>query len=199
MCFGDKKPRNISSKTRRQLEEAYIKLRDSPPCKSLLKKYLTEKTFDKLKKRTTDYGSNLLDVIQSGVENLDSGIGVYAPDPDAYETFAELFNPIIQEYHGGFSPTDRQPQIDFGDVDSIRNLDPEGNYIISTRVRCGRSIQGYPFNPCMTEPQYLGVEAEVTSFLMHIFQFVSIFLIRIYRLWVCSKNLEENIMGLTTH
>ncbi len=37
-----------------------------------------------------------------GVENLDSGVGVYAPDADAYTTFAELFDPIIEEYHGGF-------------------------------------------------------------------------------------------------
>ncbi len=40
--------------------------------------------------------------IISGVENLDSGVGVYAPDADAYTTFAELFDPIIEEYHGGF-------------------------------------------------------------------------------------------------
>ena len=38
---------------------------------------------------------------QSGVENLDSGIGVYAPDAEAYDVFAPLFDPIIEEYHGG--------------------------------------------------------------------------------------------------
>jgi hypothetical protein len=35
------------------------------------------------------------------VENLDSGVGVYAPDAEAYEVFAPLFDPIIEEYHGG--------------------------------------------------------------------------------------------------
>ena len=35
------------------------------------------------------------DVIQSGVENLDSGIGIYAPDAEAYNIFADLFDPII--------------------------------------------------------------------------------------------------------
>ena len=38
---------------------------------------------------------------QPGVENLDSGIGVYAPDAEAYDVFAPLFDPIIEEYHGG--------------------------------------------------------------------------------------------------
>ena len=37
------------------------------------------------------------DVIQSGVENLDSGIGIYAPDAEAYEVFADLFDPVIGE------------------------------------------------------------------------------------------------------
>jgi hypothetical protein len=54
----------------------------------------------------TPLGASLLDVIQSGVENLDSGVGVYAPDADSYVLFADLFDPIIDEYHGGFSKHD---------------------------------------------------------------------------------------------
>ena len=34
-------------------------------------------------------------MIQSGLENLDSGIGIYAPDAEAYSVFAPLFDPII--------------------------------------------------------------------------------------------------------
>ena len=39
----------------------------------------------------------------------------------------------------------------------------QGEYIISTRVRCGRSMQGYPFNPCLTEAQYKEMEEKVSS------------------------------------
>jgi creatine kinase len=39
----------------------------------------------------------------------------------------------------------------------------QGEYIISTRVRCGRSLQGYPFNPCLTEAQYKEMEEKVSS------------------------------------
>jgi len=100
----------------------------------------------------------LKDVIQSGVENLDSGIGVYAPDAEAYVVFALLFNPIIEEYHGGFSADMKNPMSDFGDPSSFEDLDPERKYIVSTRIRTGRSIEGFPFNPNMTEEQYKQME-----------------------------------------
>ncbi|OQR74884.1 arginine kinase [Tropilaelaps mercedesae] len=45
------------------------------------------------------------------------------------------------------------------------NLDSTGNYMISTRVRCGRSISAYSLNPCMTEDQYKDMEAHVAAVL----------------------------------
>lgn len=87
------------------------------------------------------------------MKNLDSGVGVYAPDAEAYTLFGELFNPIIQDYHNGFGPNDRQPPTDLGEgkTGELTDLDPEGKYIQSTRIRCGRSLAGFPFNPCLTE------------------------------------------------
>lgn len=32
----------------------------------------------------------------AGVANLDSGVGVYAPDAEAYTLFKPLFDPLIQ-------------------------------------------------------------------------------------------------------
>jgi len=109
-------------------------------------------------------------VIQSGVKNLDSGVGVYAPDAEAYTTFKELFDPIIQDYHDGFKPTDRQPATDLGEshVSELKNLDPENKFIVSTRIRCGRSLAGYPFNPCLTEENYKEMEGKVKKIFEHI-------------------------------
>uniref|UniRef100_A0A1L8EGM9 arginine kinase n=1 Tax=Haematobia irritans TaxID=7368 RepID=A0A1L8EGM9_HAEIR len=146
-----------------KLEEGYAKLAASDS-KSLLKKYLTKEVFDNLKnKKTPTFGSTLLDCIQSGLENHDSGVGIYAPDAEAYTVFADLFDPIIEDYHGGFKKTDKHPASDFGDVNSFANLDPNNEFVISTRVRCGRSMQGYPFNPCLTEAQYKEMEEKVSS------------------------------------
>ncbi|KAL0268094.1 UNVERIFIED_CONTAM: hypothetical protein PYX00_010166 [Menopon gallinae] len=145
-----------------KLEGAWKKL-SSTESKSLLKKYLSQDIFDKLKTKKTSFNSSLLDVIQSGVENPDSGVGIYAPDAEAYTVFADLFDPIIEDYHGGFKKTDKHPPKDWGDVNALGNLDPDGEFIISTRVRCGRSMQGYPFNPCLTEAQYKEMEEKVSS------------------------------------
>lgn len=146
-----------------KLEEGFAKLAASDS-KSLLKKYLTKEVFDNLKnKKTPTFGSSLLDCVQSGFQNHDSGVGIYAPDAEAYTVFAELFDPIIEDYHGGFKKTDKHPPKEFGDVNCFTNLDPNNEFVISTRVRCGRSMQGYPFNPCLTEAQYKEMEEKVSA------------------------------------
>lgn len=98
-----------------------------------------------------------------GLENHDSGIGIYAPDAESYSVFSDLFDPIIEDYHGGFKKTDKHPPKNWGDVNTFGDLDPTGEYIVSTRVRCGRSLEGYPFNPCLTEEQYKEMEQKVSS------------------------------------
>jgi len=145
-----------------KLEAAFKKL-EAAESKSLLKKFLTREIFDQLKDKKTKLGATLLDVIQSGVENLDSGIGIYAPDAEAYTLFAPLFDKVIEDYHVGFKLADGHPAKDFGDGDAFINVDPEAKYVISTRIRCGRSMQGYPFNPCLTEAQYKEMEEKVSS------------------------------------
>lgn len=130
-------------------------------CKSLLKKYLTREVFDSLKDKKTSFGSTLLDCIQSGLENHESGVGIYAPDAEAYTLFADIFDPIIEDYHGGFKKTDKHPAFEWGDPTSLGNLDPDNEFIISTRVRCGRSVEGFPFNPCLKEAGYEELEAQV--------------------------------------
>ncbi|XP_012266545.2 arginine kinase-like [Athalia rosae] len=152
----------VDPATLEKLEEGYdlLSTSNSP---SLLKKYLTREIFDQLKKRKTSYGSTLLHVIQSGLKNLDSGVGIYAPDPEAYTLFAELFDPIIEDYHGGFTSKDIHPLPDWGSPADMGNLDPSGEYVISTRVRTGRSLADFPFNPSMTESQYEEIQTQVVE------------------------------------
>jgi hypothetical protein len=107
-------------------EEGIARLRADPACHSLLKDALTDEVLEQVKSRkTVSFNSTLRDVIQSGVENPDSGIGVYAPDAEAYLVFAPLFNPIIEAYHGGFGPTETHPHSFFGQTDHLEDLDPD--------------------------------------------------------------------------
>lgn len=145
-----------SSDHAEKCEEGFLKLQASDS-KSLLKKHLTKDVLDQLKHRKTEFGSTLWDVIQSGIVNLDSGIGVYAPDTQAYTTFAELFDPIIEDYHG-FKKDDFHPEHYWGNPDEFGVLDDEGQLIVSTRIRIGRSIKGFPLNPTLTKEHYLEIE-----------------------------------------
>ena len=57
-------------------ESGFTKLQEDSDCHSLLKKHFKADVLAELKcKKTPRFKSNLRDVIQSGVENLDSGIG----------------------------------------------------------------------------------------------------------------------------
>ncbi|XP_043277717.1 arginine kinase-like [Venturia canescens] len=154
-----KSPADLSGKN---LEDSFVRFLESES-PSMLKKYLTRDVFDTLKNRFTSYGSGLRDVIQSGLANPDSGIGVYAPDPESYETFRELFDPIIHDYHAGFRSMDVQPKLEWGDGELLGDLDPTGKYVVSTRVRCGRSLKGFPFNPTMKEAHYRDIQTKVSK------------------------------------
>lgn len=160
LCNCAKKAMGSPSKIAASLEEDFAKF-EQMESKSLLKKHLTREIFDAIKQKQTSYGSGLKDAIQSGLKHPDSGVGVYAPDPEAYSVFAQLFDLIIQDYHGGFGPSDVHPAMDFGDPSTLGNLDPEAKFVISTRVRCGRSLEGYPFNPTMTKAHYIEIQDKV--------------------------------------
>ncbi|EAT42445.1 AAEL006042-PA [Aedes aegypti] len=146
--------RRSDSEVALALEEGFAKLQEDEECSSLLKKHLTQEVFDELKQKKTTLKSTLLDCIQSGLENHDSGVGIYASDAECYELFAPLFNPIIEAYHGINLEEAPHPSSDWGDASTFENLDPENEFIISTRVRCGRSIEGFPFNPRLKMAMY---------------------------------------------
>lgn len=138
-------------------------LEDDDKCESLLKTFLTRDIYERLKTVKTSHGSNLLNCIQSGLANHDSGCGIYAPDAEAYTVFGLLFNPIIEKYHGGFGEDATHPAMDWGEPCCFPDLDPDRCYINSTRVRCGRSVQGFPFNPRMSREDYERLETEVKA------------------------------------
>lgn len=138
-----------------KLEALHCTLQKNDACNSLLKKHLSKSILDQLKAKTSSYKSTLYDCIRSGLENHDSGVGIYAADPDCYETFQEIFDPIIKDRHLDFNTDDNvHPEPDWGSADALGDLDPDGKYIRSIRIRCGRSIEGYPFTPRMTEEQF---------------------------------------------
>jgi len=132
-------------------------------CRSLLCKVLTPELYEELRGRRTRYGTTLDDLIRSGVENPDSSIGVYAGDEESYERFAPLFDPIIREYHG-FDPEHQTHRSDLDPAHlKISNPDPQGEYILSTRIRVGRNLHCFPFGTRIAPRERLIVECAVSD------------------------------------
>lgn len=143
------------------------KLHSDPDCKSLLKKHLTIEMFEKLKDELTKSGKTIVDCINAGLKHPNSSVGIYAADADAYEKFADLFDPIIADYHK-FPADQSHPEVQNGwdgDDAQFEDLNSTTQYIKSTRIRCARSLTKYPLNPSMNEEDYLNLMKDVTDVL----------------------------------
>lgn len=131
---------------------------------SLLKKYLSREVFDGLKHLKTKNGYTLLQAINSGVVNQDSSIGIYAGDAESYALYSDLFNPIINDYHG-FGENDNHVSRINSEVLQCSNPDPDNQYILSTRIRVGRNVAAMPLGPAITNPQRKQIENQIASVL----------------------------------
>ncbi len=110
---------------------------------SLTEKYLPKPLWTWLQLKTS-YGSTIYDCVVSALENPDSGCGLYAPDPECYDTFSDLFHPVIAEYHKVDVKTLKSVH-DLGNAADLEDLKPEyADAIVSTRVRVGRTVKGFP-------------------------------------------------------
>merc|ERR1712086_722779 len=100
---------------------------------------LTKEIYDKLKDKKTSTGVTLAQYIKT--------VGMTAGDEESYEVFKELFDPVISARHGGYAPDAKQPtNMDLNQL-SDTDIDPEGKYVLTTRVRTGRSIKGFKLPP----------------------------------------------------
>ena len=129
---------------------------------SLMASNLTEAVFTQLQNVVTTNGVTLHDVINSGLLNPDSYIGVYACDTESYQDFAALFNPIISQYHEFKENTLHTTNLNPDDL-NIDDPDPSNKYIVSTRIRVGRNLAGIPLGPAITKSQRDEVEAQTVT------------------------------------
>ena len=127
---------------------------------NLMAKHLTPRLYSKLRDRVTANGYTLDEAIQTGVDNPGHPfiltVGAVAGDEESYDTFADLFDPIIEERHNGFKKTDTHKT----DLDSskIRGGKFDERYVLSSRVRTGRSIRGFSLPPHCSRAERREVE-----------------------------------------
>lgn len=113
---------------------------------SMTQKYLPTDVWLWLQK-TTKYGTTLVDCVKSAIENPSSSVGLYAPDPECYDTFPEIFWPVISDYHK-VDVYALQSVHDFGDPNKLPDFEEKYvDSIISSRIRVGRTLEDYPMGP----------------------------------------------------
>merc|ERR1712112_262009 len=128
---------------------------------SLVAKHVNKAKWDQLKNITTKTsGFTLAKAITCAVTFNNQHCGIYAGDWDSYKDFAPVFDPIIQEYHGISASARHTSDMDPSKI--------QGNVVSdapvhSTRIRVGRSIDGFGLSPGITKEQRVGVESLMKS------------------------------------
>lgn len=88
--------------------------------------------------------------------------GVYAGDAESYEVFAPLLDPLIESHHhAGYRKRGqlRRHRSNLNPNQLLqKRLDPDGQYILYTRMRLARSIEGFQFAPCISRAERRKVE-----------------------------------------
>jgi len=128
---------------------------------SLVAKHVTKERWDKVKDiETKTCGFTLAKCIACAVQFDNQHCGIYAGDWDCYKDFAEIFDAIIQEYHGISADAKHTSNMD---VDAIKGNVAAEVPVHSTRIRVGRSIDGFGLSPGITKQQRVDVEKLMAS------------------------------------
>ncbi|KAJ8290350.1 hypothetical protein GJAV_G00011740 [Gymnothorax javanicus] len=124
-------------------------------------KVLTLDMYKMLRERSTHNGFTIDGVIQTGVDNpghpFIMTVGCVAGDEETYDVFRELLDPVIEDRHGGYKPSDKH-KTDLNPNNLKRGDDLDSNYVLSCRVRTGRSIRGFCLPPHCSRGERRAVE-----------------------------------------
>jgi creatine kinase len=148
-----------------QYTGGFPKFTDAHPPKSAMSRHLTEEMFNKYKNVRSGRGCTLEMCIKTGVDSPHLGIGITAGDESCYETFKDIFYPVIKDWHGFDPSTDKH----------MRDLNPDNlqfddetkalfnKHVKSTRIRAARSLKGHFLTSCATDEDRAAVEAKLKN------------------------------------
>jgi creatine kinase len=89
-------------------------------------------------------------------------VGCVAGDEESYDVFAELLDEVINKRHGGY-PKDAKHTTDLNPENLKGGDDLDPKYVLSSRVRTGRSIRGYSLPPHCSRAERRAVEKIVVD------------------------------------
>jgi hypothetical protein len=134
-----------------------------PSSNSLLKQALTEDVWNEYKDQKCSCGVSFKTCIFSGVKNQDSGVGVYAGSHDSYKKFNKLFDPVIEKYHGHKQSDKHVIGMYSEGLQNAELSADDAKMIVSTRIRVGRNLAGFPLGPGVSKEQRLEIMNKVVE------------------------------------
>merc|ERR1712216_177711 len=94
-------------------------------------------------------------------------VGLVAGDEDSYKTFYDLFEPVTSARHGGLAPDFVQPtDMDLSKLKDT-DIDPYNKYVLTSRVRTGRSVRTFKLPPTISFGERRALESLVTGALLN--------------------------------
>jgi len=128
---------------------------------NIMKEHLTPCIYNKYRDVATPNGFTLDQCIQTGVDNPGHPfikiVGMVACDEESYDTFKDLFYPVIKARHNNYDPYRQTHPINL-DASGITDGKLDEKYVLSVRVRTGRAIRGLPHPPVCSRAERREVE-----------------------------------------
>mmetsp|Transcript_25624 Transcript_25624/g.35403 ORF Transcript_25624/g.35403 Transcript_25624/m.35403 type:complete len:437 (-) Transcript_25624:102-1412(-) len=122
---------------------------------------------DYYKSLPADLQKRLLQICKSGAENPDSGMGMYAMNPDDYDIFKPYMDTVIRDYHKIKTEVhhktnwDLKTKADKLPVGGKLDLTKLGLGMTSMRVRVGRNLKDFPLPGAMSKQNRLDMEQQM--------------------------------------
>ncbi|XP_026129994.1 creatine kinase, mitochondrial 2a (sarcomeric) isoform X2 [Carassius auratus] len=151
----------VSADQRRKLYPPSADFPDLRKHNNCMASALTPAIYAKLRDKITPNNWTLDQCIQTGVDNpghpFIKTVGMVAGDEESYEVFAEIFDPVIKDRHNGYDPRTMKHPTDL-DASKIHSGVFDEKYVLSSRVRTGRSIRGLSLPPACSRSERREVE-----------------------------------------
>lgn len=130
----------------------------------------TPTIYGQLRSRKTKGDVGLAPCIKPGMDERgqpkEPAAGIVACDEDCYSTFAEIFNPVIERLHSGFSYKRQHPSDSNPSNLSNAKIDPRGAFAASVRVELRRNFSGLKMAPCCGQAERREVERIIVKGLL---------------------------------
>jgi len=133
-------------------------------------KVLTPEIYAKYRDVQTKSGFTFDKAIQTGVDNpghpFIMTVGCVAGDEETYEVFKDFFDPVIDNRHGGYkADAKHKTDLNWENLKGGDGNDIDSKYVISSRVRTGRSIRRISLPPHCSRAERRKVEQLATKVL----------------------------------